>query len=186
MSDDRGRTLSYKQQCTTCRQDILTSTDRLPVNVALQGLIERRYPRQLAERKAAIQEYEERERLSKTKADNIPILRGVSLHLLPGMKSILTVSGRQAMDLIHHVTQGNRRFLLLKNPSDDMRGFIVELKRLIPTQVRGETMLEVSGAERYIADQVYIPEERRGLYLNEADALWFANGRIVKDNEDIG
>jgi hypothetical protein len=30
---------------------------------------------------------------------------------------------------------------------------------------------------------IHIPEERRGLYLNEDQALKFANGRIIKDSE---
>lgn len=28
---------------------------------------------------------------------------------------------------------------------------------------------------------IFIPEERRGLYLNESLALKFANGRLIKD-----
>ena len=87
------------------------------------------------------------------------------------------------MDLIHHITQGNRRFLIMKDPATDMRGFIMELRRVTPSGVRGETMLEVFGVERYLADVVYIPEDRRDLYQNENEALKFANGNIIKDRE---
>ena len=119
--------------------------------------------------------------MSKSRVNNLPVLKGLGIHLMPGMNSILTVAGRQAMDLIHTITQGNRRFAIIKDPTEDMRGFILELKRVVPSAVRGQSTLEVVGAERYIADTVYIPEDRRGLYLNEADALWFANGKIIKD-----
>ena len=85
------------------------------------------------------------------------------------------------MDLIHHVTRGNRRFILINNPETDMRGFILELKRVTPTMIRGETLIEVVGADRFIADTVYIPEERKELYQDDNLALKFANGRIIKD-----
>lgn len=45
-------------------------------------------------------------------------------------------------------------------------------------------MIEIVGADRFIAETVYIPEERRGLYLNEAQAVKFANGRIIKDQDN--
>lgn len=85
------------------------------------------------------------------------------------------------MDLVHHVSRGNRRFALIKSPQNDMRGFVLEMKRLTPTVIRGESMIEVTACDRFIADTVYIPEERRGLYMNENEALRFANGQIIKD-----
>ena len=45
-------------------------------------------------------------------------------------------------------------------------------------------MVEVTGADRFIADMVYIPEDRRGMYMDDAKALKFANGRIIKDTEE--
>lgn len=87
------------------------------------------------------------------------------------------------MDLVHHVSRGNRRFVLMKNPNQDLRGFILEMKRLTPTAIRGESMIEVVSIDRFIADRVFIPEERRGLYLNENEALRFAQGIIIKDRE---
>lgn len=47
-----------------------------------------------------------------------------------------------------------------------MRGFVLELKRVNPTAVRNMTVIEVEGVERFLADTIYIPEERRGLYSN--------------------
>jgi hypothetical protein len=99
------------------------------------------------------------------------------------MSAIFTVEGRKAMDLVHHVSRGNRRFALIGAPQTDMRGFIVEMRRLTPTAVRGQSMIEVTACDRYVADRVFIPEERRGLYINESEALRFANGQIVKDQE---
>jgi hypothetical protein len=60
------------------------------------------------------------------------------IHLLPGMKAILTVSGRSGMDLIHHCTRGDRKFVIMKNEID-MRGFVLEIKRVDSTMVRNET-----------------------------------------------
>ena len=54
---------------------------------------------------------------------------------------------------------------------------------MTPSAVRGETLIEILGVERFLADRVFIPEDRRGLYLNEAQALRFANGRIIKDRD---
>lgn len=85
------------------------------------------------------------------------------------------------MDLIHTVTRGNRRFIIMRNPEEDMRGFIVEIKRVTPSAVRGESVVEVMGADRFLAETVFIPEDRVGLYSEERKALRFATGRIIKD-----
>ena len=66
---------------------------------------------------------------------------------------------------------------------DEMRGFVLELKRVNPTAVRNMTVIEVEGVERFLADTIYIPDERRGLYSNPNNALKFANGRIIHDKE---
>ena len=84
------------------------------------------------------------------------------------------------MDLVHHISRGNRKFVIM-NREEDMRGFVIEMRRMIPTVVRGEALIEVEGVDRFIADMIYIPEERRDLYLNEAQALKFANGRLIND-----
>ncbi len=54
---------------------------------------------------------------------------------------------------------------------------------MTPSAVRGEAVIEMLGLERFLADRVFIPEDRRGLYLNEAQALRFANGRIIRDRD---
>lgn len=84
------------------------------------------------------------------------------------------------MDLVHYILRGNRRFVLMR-AEHEMRGFVVELKRVHPTMDRSVTHAEVEGVDRFVADSIYIPEERRGLYMNEQEALKFANGRILKD-----
>lgn len=99
------------------------------------------------------------------------------------MNTILTVKDRVGNDLIHTVTRGNRRFVLMKEPERDMRGFLVEVRRVTPTMIRGQQLLEIVGVERFIADSVFIPVDRRGLYQNDNEALKFANGRIIKDTQ---
>jgi len=47
-------------------------------------------------------------------------------------------------------------------------------------------LVEVTGADRFIADTVYIPEDRRGMYMDDTKALKFANGRIIKDTWEEG
>ena len=44
----------------------------------------------------------------------------------------------------------------------------------------------MTGADRFIADTVYIPEDRRGMYMDDTKALKFANGRIIKDTWEEG
>ena len=102
-----------------------------------------------------------------------------SVHLYPRMKSIITVSGRVGMDLIHQVTRGNRKFLLMAR-EEDMRGFVVELKHITPTLVRNETLVEVEGVDRMLVFQLGVPEDRRELY-RDGEGLKFARGTIVKD-----
>ena len=86
------------------------------------------------------------------------------------------------MDMLHHILRGNRRFVMMKD-ENEMRGFVLELRRTNPTMNRNMTLAEVEGVDRFIADTIYIPEERQGLYLNPNEALKFTNGRILKDVE---
>jgi hypothetical protein len=115
------------------------------------------------------------------KLNNIPIMIG-STHLMPGMKTIMTIQNRQGMDMMHMILRGNRRFVLMKSYTE-MRGFVLILKTVLPTSLRNQMMAEVEGLERFVADRVYIPDERRGLYMNESEALRFADGKIIKDVE---
>lgn len=116
-----------------------------------------------------------------SRLDNVPILIDRT-HILPGINAILTLSGRQSLDLVHHVTRGSRRFVMMRDYTE-MKGFVLEMKRTIPTLVRGEVLIEVEGIERYVVDRVFIPEDRQGFYLDESQALRFATGRVIKDIE---
>lgn len=98
-------------------------------------------------------------------------------HVLPGIKTYFTVQNRQELDLIHHVLRGNKKFVIMKN-KQEMRGFVLELKR---THQNLGMVAEVEGIDRFQADSVYIPQDRTNLYLNESDALHFANGKIISD-----
>ena len=44
-----------------------------------------------------------------------------------------------------------------------------------------EIVAEIMGEARVVLDSVYIPPERRGIYLNEELALKFGDGRIIQD-----
>ena len=44
-------------------------------------------------------------------------------------------------------------------------------------------MAEILGEGRILVDSVYVPEERRGLYSNENEALRFCKGRIINDED---
>jgi hypothetical protein len=40
-------------------------------------------------------------------------------------------------------------------------------------------MAEVVGVSRIVIDSITIPEERRGLYSNDDEAIKFATGRVI-------
>jgi hypothetical protein len=84
----------------------------MPINIALQSIIEQKYPEQYRERNYAVKALLEAKQVSRDRVDNIPVLNGVGLHLLPNMNEILTVKGRSSLDLVHTVTQGNKRFVI--------------------------------------------------------------------------
>jgi len=63
----------------------------------------------------------------------------------------LNISGRAGLDLTHVILRGNRRFVIMNN-ENEMRGFVLLLKRVIPTINRNEVMAEVEGVDRFIAD----------------------------------
>lgn len=128
-------------------------------------MIERKYPSLVKKRRDLLQQImTEQYKTIECKVNNLAVMSGLPIHLLPGMNAILTVAGRKGLDLLNNVTRGNRRFLLLNDPQVDMNGFILEIKRVNPTTTRGESLVEVVGVERFIADSVYIPEDRQGLY----------------------
>ncbi len=74
------------------------------MNIALQSIIENRYPKQYQERKNIVQKLLEDRQVTKDSVDNIPVLTGYGMHLMPGMNEILTIKGRVGHDLIHQVT----------------------------------------------------------------------------------
>ena len=43
-------------------------------------------------------------------------------------------------------------------------------------------MAEIEGVDRFVADVIEVPEERRGLYMDGGD-LKMAKGRIIEDRE---
>ena len=120
----------------------------------MQSIIEQRYPQQYRERAQAVKALLESKQISRDTVNNIPILQGVGMHLLPDMNEVLTLKGRAAHDMVHLVTQSYRRFAMIKDPARDMRGFILEIKRVNPSFVRGESLIEVVGRDRFIADVV--------------------------------
>lgn len=62
----------------------------------------------------------------------------------------------------------------------DMRGFTMYLKQVLRTS---QVIAEVVGEQRIVIDEIFIPEERRGIYQNDEDALHFARGRIITDED---
>lgn len=94
----------------------------------------------------------------------------------------MTVDTRQLRDLVHVLTSNHnesRNFVAVRKYTD-MRGFVLNLKQVFRSS---QVMAEVIGVSRISIDQIFIPLEREGLYSNEADALKFATGRIIKDSD---
>jgi hypothetical protein len=88
-------------------------------------------------------------------------------------------------DLLHIVTstretQANRKFIIVREYTD-MRGFRVSVKNVTRANEDRQILIEIKGLERVAIDSILIPEERRGLYAREQDALKFAQGRIITD-----
>ncbi|CDW81774.1 zinc finger (c3hc4-type ring finger) family protein [Stylonychia lemnae] len=171
--------LNYKNQCTICREPIHYSSQYLPINITLQKLIEKKYPLQIQKKQQTQVEIIKQKEEDQIRLDNIPIwIDGT--HLLPGTNAILNIQGRAGLDLTHIILRGNRRFVIMKS-ENDMKGFVLLLKRVTPTMNRNEVLAEVSGVDRFIADQIFIPEDRIGLYLEGQQQLKFARGRVIKD-----
>ena len=73
----------------------------------------------------------------------------------------------------------NRKFIVMRKITD-MRGVTMILKNVMQTS---QVIAEVVGDQRIVIDSVYIPEERRGIYRNDDEALKFAKGTIIKDDD---
>ena len=63
------------------------------------------------------------------------------------------------MDMVHLLLRGNRKFVIMQSETE-MKGFILDLKRVTPTSSRNEMLAEVEGVDRFIADVIFIPEDR--------------------------
>ena len=57
----------------------------------------------------------------------------------------------------------------------------MSVKQVIRQNNERQVVVEILGEERVVIESVFIPEERRGLYQNEASALKFAKGKIIHD-----
>ena len=64
----------------------------------------------------------------------------------------------------------------------DMRGFRLGIRQIIRHGEDRQVVAEIVGEERVVIDSIFIPEDRRGLYSNESQALKFASGRIIRDD----
>lgn len=62
----------------------------------------------------------------------------------------------------------------------DMRGVVMILKQVLRTS---QVIAEVVGDQRVVIDSIFIPEDRRGIYQNDNDALHFAKGRLIHDED---
>lgn len=103
----------------------------------------------------------------------------------PGMKTYLPVDTRQMKDLIHIVTstrdsQISRKFIIVREYSD-MRGFRMGVRQVTRENNDRQVIVEVLGEARVRIESIFIPDERRGLYQDEAQALKFASGAIIHD-----
>lgn len=103
------------------------------------------------------------------------------------MKSFLPVDTRQMKDMIHFVTSnrdgqtGSKKFIIVRSYTD-MRGFRLGVRQIIRHGDERQVVAEIIGEERVVIDSIFIPEDRRGLYSNETQALKFASGRIIRDD----
>ena len=99
-------------------------------------------------------------------------------NVYPGMRIIMTVDTRQLRDLVHLLTSdpnSNRNFIAVRKHTD-MRGFVLNLKQVFRSS---QIMAEVVGVSRIVIDSITNPEERRGLYSNDDEAIKFATGRVI-------
>ncbi len=61
--------------------------------------------------------------------------------------------------MVHLLLRGNRKFVIMQSESE-MKGFILDLKRVTPNTDRSSMLAEVEGVDRFIADVIFIPEDR--------------------------
>ena len=112
--------------------------------------------------------------------------------LYPGMRTIMTVDTRQLRDLIYILTStqnfslhspgstDEKKFVVVRNYSD-MRGFVLKLEQIFNSSA--SIKAQVIGVQRIVIDSLYIPDHRAGLYQDESQAIKFADGRIISDDD---
>lgn len=105
--------------------------------------------------------------------------------IYPGMKTIMAIENRQLRDLVHILTtaanpspDGQKKFITMRK-YEDMRGFVVVMKHIFRSS---QVVAEIVGDARILIDSVFVPPEREGLYQNQNEALRFANGTVIEDD----
>lgn len=166
--------LKLKSECTTCRTPLNEAfQDRLPTNITLQKLIERKYPAQYKKKMESVaREINKRTELL-NRFEGLPVIICKS-YIYPGMKTLMQIDTRQLKDMVHWVTSSERgqetirKFVIVREYAD-MRGFRMILRQVIRQDNR--IIAEIVGDARVVIDSLYIPPERSGIYSSEADAL---------------
>jgi len=173
------KALKFKKECPICRVPCLLSPhERLPVNVILQTIIEKKYPQRFLKKKFEIKEEDEKSNLENKSIKEMPVMF-LEYFVMPETEGHLNFFERRYLQMVTACLRGDRRFILMVNRVL-MRGFVVEIKEATPTP-QGSIHARVRGISKFLGTRLYIPEESRNLYLNEESSLWYGDGNKVLD-----
>ena len=177
--------LKIKPECTTCRTPLgETFRERMPTNITLQSLIERKYPSQHKKKMERVAKELNQRVEALNLFEGLPVIICKS-YIYPGMKTLMQIDTRQLKDMVHYVTSSERRhetvrrFIIVREHAD-MRGFRMILRQVIRQDNR--IIAEIVGDSRVVIDSLYIPPERAGIYSNQAETMQFGRGRIISDD----
>ena len=126
---------AVKKQCTICREPLggPSGSLSLPVNIVLQQILERKYPKRVKEREEQVKKYMTIREENSNRMEGLPVVLCDAL-IYPGMKTIMTVDTRQLRDLVHVLTtqfnnsQATQRKFVAMKQLTDMRGFVLILR----------------------------------------------------------
>ena len=96
---------------------------------------------------------------------DIPIFF-LKTHVTPGNLEYIRVFERRYIDLVHQILPGDRKFILMRKDQNDERyGYLVKIEEF--RRQERVFVIKIAGIERFKADDIYIPDDRRGLYPTE-------------------
>lgn len=188
------RSLQTQRRCPVCRVPCLLSLTNPPINIVIQSMLTRQFPREYQERRAEM-EAELAELQASTSSHEVPILVLVDELYAPGMMLHLRLFEPRYIEMARLAVQSDRSFAVLSVSRGDAYGVLGEIRDIGTEPHTRHTLVTVFLKKRFICSEVHA-ENSPSIAVNSIDdrvykgqSLYYCTPEIlvdVPDDDDLG